>query len=81
MAAFGSSAHHIPKTKSDFWRDKFAKNQERDQRLLVAAHEAGWETLVVWECELKDTALVADRLYRYLGPPRAKALPRHLLGR
>jgi DNA mismatch endonuclease (patch repair protein) len=67
----GCSGHHVPKTRSDFWLLKFAKNKARDQRLLEAAQAAGWETLVIWECELKDKCAVAIRLRRYLGHPRA----------
>lgn len=68
----GCAGHHVPETRSDFWAAKFASNKARDQRLLEAAHAAGWETLVIWECELKDRQILATRLRDYLGPIRAK---------
>ena len=41
-----------PKTNTEFWIEKFEKNKERDVRARKALEEAGWSTLVVWECEL-----------------------------
>lgn len=46
--------YKLPKSNSDFWRQKFEKNVERDrnkQRLLEAA---GWQVLVVWECQVNN---------------------------
>ena len=50
----------LPKSNVAFWANKFARNQERDernQRLLV---EEGWTVLVVWECRLKGEHLEAS---------------------
>jgi len=65
----GCRLHHIPKTRPAFWTAKFARNRERDDRLLSAAQQAGWACLVVWECEIGDSGL-KDRLIRFLGPTR-----------
>lgn len=50
-----------PKTRIDFWSDKFAKNVERDLRKRDELEREGWTVLTVWECELKrsDEVLVA----------------------
>jgi DNA mismatch endonuclease Vsr len=66
----GCDLSRVPKTRTDFWLSKFAKNKERDRRLLNAASEAGWESLILWECELGDTARIAPRLAEFLGPTR-----------
>jgi DNA mismatch endonuclease (patch repair protein) len=42
-----------PKTRTDYWEEKFRKNQERDQRVRRELKERGWNTLIVWECQLK----------------------------
>ena len=60
----------LPTSRRDFWERKFQNNKARDARLLNAAKEAGWETLVVWECEISNLARVGQRLKRFLGPPR-----------
>jgi len=59
----------IPSTRTDFWRNKFARNKERDQRLIGAATDQGWSTIVIWECEL-DQANLSTRLRNFLGPPK-----------
>lgn len=65
----GCSLHHVPKTRTEFWTNKFERNRERDARLISAAQAAGWECLVVWECELPEPDLDA-RLVSFLGPTR-----------
>lgn len=67
----GCPIHKIPKTRTDFWQEKFKRNRERDQRLLKEADAQGWECLVLWECELGDLKVVGERLKRFLGEPRA----------
>lgn len=43
----------IPKTNTDFWTAKIARNQERDQETWRKLEFKGWHVLIVWECELK----------------------------
>lgn len=63
----GCSLSRMPKTRTEFWEGKFARNRERDVRLERAAAEAGWTTLTVWECETRDNSALADRLVTFLG--------------
>lgn len=42
-----------PATRAEFWREKFEKNVERDQRNINKLKEQGWRVFVVWECGLK----------------------------
>lgn len=44
----------MPKSHSDFWKEKFAKNIERDKRKLELLSVQGWRTLVLWECQIKE---------------------------
>lgn len=46
-----------PKTHSEFWREKFARNRARDARDCARLVEAGWTVIVVWECQLKGNRL------------------------
>jgi DNA mismatch endonuclease, patch repair protein len=61
---------HVPKSRSDYWCTKFDKNRARDERNLSALRESGWESFIVWECQLADRAALAERLLAFLGPPR-----------
>lgn len=44
-----------PKSHPEFWRKKFERNVQRDAENLVKLKKMGWRTLVIWECELKDS--------------------------
>lgn len=61
-----------PKANAAYWRAKIAKNRARDQKTLAALAMAGWQALVLWECELKRDDL-PDRLRGFLGPAGAAA--------
>ncbi len=43
----------VPKSHSEFWRQKFELNRERDDRKREELQRAGWTVFTVWECELK----------------------------
>ncbi|WP_083867613.1 very short patch repair endonuclease [Pseudaminobacter salicylatoxidans] len=67
----GCSTFRMPKSRTDFWEAKFARNKKRDVRLEKAARAAGWDVLTLWECELHDEPLLIDKLVDFLGPLRA----------
>ena len=43
----------IPKTRTKWWLEKVSKTAGMDEMNRKRLKELGWETLVVWECELK----------------------------
>lgn len=45
----------LPKTNTEFWEQKFRKNHERDISVREKLKQLGWNTLIVWECQLKPT--------------------------
>ncbi len=56
----------MPKTRIDFWREKFDSNVARDRRTEAVLAERGWNILTVWECELKDLEQLTQRLNDFL---------------
>ncbi len=58
----------IPKTNTDYWLKKIARNKERDRQRLEELRSLGWDVLVVWECEIKDIDALRARLSDFLGP-------------
>ena len=50
----GCRNFRLPKSNTDFWREKLVLNAERDTRQLKELQDAGWRTLVVWECATRD---------------------------
>ena len=47
----------VPKTNTDFWVAKVARNQERDQEVWRKLEAKGWSVIIVWECQLKKANL------------------------
>jgi len=66
----GCALSRRPKTRAEFWEEKFARNRERDARLSKAAADAGWKTLTIWECETRDREALTKRLVMFLGERR-----------
>jgi DNA mismatch endonuclease (patch repair protein) len=52
----------LPKSRLEYWGDKMQRNQTRDRTTTDRLKELGWDALVVWQCEIKDT----DRLKKVL---------------
>lgn len=44
---------YTPKSRVDFWKEKFDKTIKRDKENLSHLRKAGWIPIVVWECEIK----------------------------
>jgi len=51
----GCKLYSVPKTNTDFWVTKIARNQERDQEVWRQLEAKGWAVIIVWECQLKNT--------------------------
>ena len=60
----------VPTTRTDYWRQKIQSNRDRDRRHVQALIEGGWEALIIWECDLKDTDALERRMRAFLGPRR-----------
>ena len=43
----------LPKSRTEFWKDKIGGNKKRDQKKLAAVLELDWRVLWIWECALK----------------------------
>ena len=60
----GCKYAYMPKSRIEFWQDKFRKNQERDRVVRAELEEVGVKMLVIWECTvkrmIKDSDTAAD---------------------
>jgi DNA mismatch endonuclease (patch repair protein) len=59
----------LPKSRTEYWVAKIKTNQERDARVVARLEHAGWQTLSVWQCELKQLDAIVRVLRKFLGPP------------
>ncbi|WP_281063262.1 very short patch repair endonuclease [Ancylobacter gelatini] len=65
----GCKVAHIPKSRSEYWAQKFRRNVERDAANEAALENMGWRVIVVWECETADSELLLLRLAEDLRLP------------
>lgn len=43
----------MPKTRTEFWKEKLGKNVANDRKHVRLLEEAGWNVITLWECELE----------------------------
>lgn len=51
-----------PRSNTEYWFPKLQRNMERDRRSVRALRRVGWRVLVVWECQIRDSARLRERL-------------------
>lgn len=56
----------IPKSKTDYWVGKISRTVQRDIQNRQRLSAAGWSTLTLWECELRDERVLNTRLTSFL---------------
>jgi DNA mismatch endonuclease, patch repair protein len=53
----------LPKSRTEYWHAKLARNAERDRLNLKTLEDAGWQVLTIWECETQRSDLEARIQY------------------
>ena len=64
--AHGCKLSHVPQSNRDYWLPKLARNVARDGKNQAELAAQRWQSLVIWECELKQLAKVGQRVARFL---------------
>src|SRR6056297_983222 len=49
----GCKYFKIPKTRTEWWKEKLIGNRNRDKKHTCQLEDLGWIVIVIWECELK----------------------------
>ena len=63
----GCKFAYTPKSNIQFWQKKFNENLERDNRVNDELKNAGWKTIRIWECELKqNTQKILEKTLKQL---------------
>jgi DNA mismatch endonuclease (patch repair protein) len=65
-----------PRINRSYWLPKLMRNKQRDKEHLEALAALGWETLVIWACEMHDQGSLQNRIRRFLGPKRRSLMRR-----
>ena len=61
-----SRGARTPKAHRDYWIPKLRRNKQRDSEHEARLNELGWDTLVIWECEMKEPGVVRTRIRMFL---------------
>lgn len=56
----------LPKSRLDFWEPKLKGNAERDSQRQKTLNQLGWDILIVWECELRQSEQLQNKLQEFL---------------
>jgi len=57
----------LPKSNTEFWKEKFDNNIARDKKKNKELLDLGWNVLVFWECDIKsDIYTCFDKIERIL---------------
>lgn len=57
---------YVPKSNTEFWKQKFDANVARDKHSVAKLEKLGWGVLIIWECETKDEDKLSCHLAAYL---------------
>ena len=55
-----------PKTRKEFWENKFNSNKKRDQKIQKEIIDLGWKFIIIWECEARNIQPLEEKLKGYL---------------
>jgi len=55
-----------PKTNQTFWNKKIDGNIQRDRRVQRALARLGWDALIIWECETRQTERLLATLETFI---------------
>jgi len=55
-------AGKLPETRKEFWQNKIDTNIARDKKNRRDLEKLGWKVLVIWQCELKNKKIRAEKL-------------------
>jgi len=62
----GCSRGNLPKTNTDYWLPKLAKNKENDEKNIKKLNELGIRVFIVWECEMSQIDSVIQRFKDFI---------------
>lgn len=58
---------HLPKSNTEFWRQKLERNVINDEKHTRQLSDMGWRVITLWECELeKDFERVMENTVKII---------------
>lgn len=53
---------YTPKSRTDFWNEKFSATVRRDATVVEKLKALGWRVSIIWECQTDDIEKLSNRL-------------------
>ncbi|MFC5698359.1 very short patch repair endonuclease [Pseudomonas sp. GCM10022186] len=74
----GCKDFRIPKTRTEWWAEKLARNKARDSEVRAELEAAGWHVFVIWECEVVNQVLLNELVSRLKLMPKKHEAAKYL---
>lgn len=58
----GCAKATTPKSRTQYWEEKFIANRKRDVDTAETLRKDGWKVVIVWECETRDLPSLYGRI-------------------
>lgn len=71
----GCPRHRIPKSRTEWWAAKIARNMQRDAEVHGKLSALGWVVLIAWECQTEKPADLAALIDRVAALPTGTVPP------
>jgi DNA mismatch endonuclease (patch repair protein) len=55
-----------PKSNQQYWIPKIERNRLRDAENIKNLRAAGWKVLIIWECELRESISLPNKILQFL---------------
>ena len=62
----GCKYAYTPKSRENFWAEKFRKNVERHEKISKELGRLGWRVLIIWECEVSELPALGQKIESFL---------------
>jgi DNA mismatch endonuclease (patch repair protein) len=56
----------VPSSRRSYWLPKLQRNADRDKATVRKLRRAGWQVLVVWECQTAGLEALERKIARFL---------------
>lgn len=63
---------YTPRTRKEFWKEKFERNIKRDKRVGKLLRSQGWKVRIIWECETFDQGKLVERVKSLFSKPLSR---------
>lgn len=54
----------LPKTRTEFWREKERNNANRDSEVSSFYEQKGWQVITIWGCEIINASVLSEAIQK-----------------